>query len=65
MVHSRIIEAVRVVGTVTGKEARVVGASIFVDGDITYDEADIIRERILPRKIEPNVEVGDKTRIDL
>ena len=60
MALTKIAEDIGVVEEVTGKEARCIGATIFVNGEITDDQKTELQERLDPTNIKETELVGPK-----
>jgi hypothetical protein len=66
MALTKIAEAISEVEAVTGKEARSIGATIFVNGELTDEEKTKIEHRINPQNISKTAQIGKlRTQIDL
>lgn len=60
MALTKIAESISTVEDVTGKEARCIGATIFVDGSLTDKKTAELQDRLDPKNIKETTLVGPK-----
>jgi len=63
MALTKIAESISTVEDVTGKEARCIGATIFVNGSISDEEKTKIQHELNPKNIKETTLVGPKRTV--
>jgi len=60
MALTKIADSISTVEDVTGKDARCIGATIFVNGSISDEETAELQDRLNPKNIKETELVGPK-----